>query len=112
MKKQAVIAILIGFVLAAGIPGAVPARAVDGCMYLNRHCISGRIREFWEQNGGLPVFGLPIGEEATETVENQSYRVQWFERFRLELHPEKSPPYDVLLGRMGAEYLDKVQHRD
>jgi hypothetical protein len=29
--------------------------------------------------------------------------VQWFERNRLELHPENATPYDVLLGRLGAE---------
>ena len=24
------------------------------------NCIEGRFREYWEQNGGLPVFGYPI----------------------------------------------------
>ena len=32
---------------------------------------------------------------------------QWFERNRLELHPENSGPYNVLLGRLGAESLAK-----
>ena len=37
--------------------------------------------------------------------------MQWFERNRLELHPENAPPYDVLLGRLGADRLTQ-QGRD
>jgi hypothetical protein len=37
--------------------------------------------------------------------------VQWFERNRLELHPENARPYDVLLGRLGDALL-KRQNRD
>jgi hypothetical protein len=28
--------------------------------------------------------------------------VQYFERVRMELHPENNPPYNVLLGRLAA----------
>jgi hypothetical protein len=28
---------------------------------------------------------------------------QWFERARFEEHPQNAPPYNVLLGRLGAE---------
>jgi hypothetical protein len=34
--------------------------------------------------------------------------VQWFERNRLELHPENESPYDVLLGRLGAEFVERT----
>ncbi|NDJ36787.1 MAG: hypothetical protein GYB64_19205, partial [Chloroflexi bacterium] len=67
------------------------------------HTICERIREYWEQNGGLPVFGSPIeeqAEQAVETVEDQAYTVQWFRNWR-ELHPENDRPYDVLLGLLG-----------
>ena len=37
--------------------------------------------------------------------------MQWFERNRLELHPENARPYDVLLGRLGADRLAQ-QGRD
>ncbi len=70
-------------------------------------CIKGRIREFWEQNGGLDVFGLPITPQQRETIEGQSVIVQWFERNRLELHPDNAPPYDVMLGRLGTDLLDR-----
>jgi hypothetical protein len=77
------------------------------CFSETGFCISGRIREYWEQNGGLPVFGYPITAQQAETVEGQSVQVQWFERNRLELHPENERPYDVLLGRLGAGYLEQ-----
>jgi Tol biopolymer transport system component len=67
--------------------------------------IAGRIRSYWEQNGGLPVFGFPITTQQAETIEGQSVQTQWFERNRLELHPENKVPYDVLLGRLGADRL-------
>jgi ELWxxDGT repeat protein len=70
-------------------------------------CISGRIRSFWEQNGGLPVFGFPTGPQREELVEGRPRQVQLFERNRLELHPENAAPYDVLLGRLGVDVLSK-----
>jgi hypothetical protein len=73
--------------------------------------IAGRIRTFWEQNGGLPVFGLPITAQQDEQIEGKPLQVQWFERNRLELHPENPRPYDVLIGRLGADRLAQ-QGRD
>jgi Tol biopolymer transport system component len=77
----------------------------ERCFEATGYCIDGRIREYWEQNGGLEVFGLPITPLQTETIEGQAIQVQWFERNRLELHPENAAPYDVLLGRLGADRL-------
>lgn len=84
-----------------------PMRAQTGerCFPETGFCISGRIREYWEQNGGLPVFGYPVGPQQEELIEGRPRQVQWFERNRLELHPEHQPPYDVLLGRLGAEQV-------
>lgn len=74
-------------------------------------CIDGRIAAFWQQQGGLPVFGYPIGPAQNEQTERGQNMVQHFERARLELHPENQAPYDVLLARMGAEALQR-QGRD
>ncbi len=86
-------------------PRLVPARAAARCFPETGQCIDGRIREFWEQNGGLPVFGFPVAPQREEQVEGRPVQVQWFERNRLELHPENPRPYDVLLGRLGADRL-------
>ncbi|NNJ09778.1 hypothetical protein EKD04_005515 [Chloroflexales bacterium ZM16-3] len=70
-------------------------------------CIAGAIRDYWEQNGGLPVFGYPIAAQGEEMIEGRPFQVQWFERNRLEIHPENQPPYNVLLGRLGADRLSQ-----
>lgn len=69
------------------------------------HQVCGRLLEYWEENGGLPVFGYPITPQSAQSVEGRSLQVQVFERNRLELHPENGRPYDVLLGRLGADLL-------
>ncbi|MFO7167633.1 MAG: hypothetical protein DIU80_006350 [Chloroflexota bacterium] len=100
--------------LAALLIGHAPtadAQAGERCFPETGYCISGRIREFWEQNGGLPVFGFPIDPQGEEMIEGRPVQVQWFERTRLELHPENPPPYDVLLGRLGVDRLEQ-QGRD
>jgi hypothetical protein len=70
--------------------------------------ICGRIRQYYEQNGDVQAFGKPISDQRAEVVEGRTYQAQWFERGRMELHPENSPPYDVLLGRLGAESLGRA----
>ncbi len=91
-------------------PADPPAAEVPGAAYYPQtgHNLGGRFREFWAQNGGLPVFGYPISEEFMETLEDgKSYRVQYFERARLEHHPENPAPYDVLLGQFGRTVLGR-----
>lgn len=76
-------------------------------------CVDARLRQFWERNGALAVFGYPIGPALPEEPTTLPGRpgetaagvrtVQHFERYRLELHPENAAPYDVLLGRSGAD---------
>lgn len=93
------------------IQPAQPTHAAQRCFSETNQCIDGRIRQFWEQNGGLPVFGFPIGGLEQATVDGKTITLQRFERNRLELHPENSRPYDVLLGRLGADRLSQ-QGRD
>jgi|GEM_PF-2233769 len=99
--------LVLALVLLAGMLPAGPARAQSGqfCFEATGLCISGRIREFWAQNDGLRVFGLPITPLQEEQIEGRPVQVQWFERNRLELHPENARPYDVLIGRLGADRL-------
>lgn len=65
-------------------------------------------RAYWEQYGGLAVFGEPLSQEFADPV--TGVVVQWFERARFEWHPGTGPErYDVLLGRLGAERLAQEQ---
>ncbi|MEO7911408.1 MAG: class F sortase, partial [Roseiflexaceae bacterium] len=105
-----VLAVLVfGCLLAlAGTPGT-QAQSGARCFPDTGYCIAGPIRDFWERNGGLMVFGFPITPQQAERIEGRSTQVQWFERGRLELHPENPWPYDVLMGRMGAERLGQLR---
>src|SRR6187200_3044040 len=61
------------------------------------NCIEGRFLEYWQQNGGLAVFGYPISPQANQTTPQGTFLTQYFERNTFEMHPEKARPYDVLL---------------
>jgi hypothetical protein len=92
--------ILIAFVL---VP--MPVAAQDQrCFSETEQCIAGPIRTYWERNGGLAVFGLPITPQAEETVEGVTLQVQWFERDRLEIQPDGQ----VTAGRLGVERLEQL----
>src|SRR6266508_6340268 len=111
MKTRMFVAVIISTLLAAGLPGNTHSQTGRLCFPQTRQCIEGRFREYWEQNGGLRVFGYPITPQREEIVEGRPFQAQWFERERFEAHPENSAPYDVLLGRLGDELL-KRQGRD
>lgn len=64
--------------------------------------VSSPILEFWEQRGGLEIFGFPIRDLVpAQGFAGQPLRVQYFERARMELHPDGS----VKLGLVGAELV-------
>ena len=70
-----------------------------------RHSLSGDFLRYWEEGGGLAIFGYPISEPMVETspTDGKSYTVQYFERNRFELHPENPAPFNVLLGLLGID---------
>ncbi|MFZ9858977.1 MAG: thermonuclease family protein [Roseiflexaceae bacterium] len=83
----------------------IPAYAAEQCFAETGYCIDGRIAEFWNKQGGLSVFGFPIGPAETITVDGKQITQQNFERQRIEYHPSNAKPYDILLGRLGADVL-------
>jgi subtilisin family serine protease len=68
-----------------------------------RHTLRGKFLDYWKANGGLPIFGLPVSEE----MEENGRQVQYFERYRLEIHPENAgTPWEIvgsLLARDSAQ---------
>ncbi len=112
--RMLAILVRIGIVMLLMI-SAIPIRHAQAqtgvrCFAETELCIRGRIRTFWEHNGGIDVFGLPITPFRSEVIEGHTIWVQWFERNRLELHPENEPPYDVLLGHLGKQRLEHQEH--
>jgi len=78
-----------------------------------QHSMADPMLSYWQRHGGLPVFGFPISEAFPERNADtgQTYATQYLERNRFEAHPENGAPYDVLLGRLGVEVLQR-QGRD
>jgi hypothetical protein len=73
------------------------------------HNLSGKFLDYWQSHGGLAVHGYPITEAVMEQSTNgKEYLVQWFERSRMELHPENAgSEYEVLLGLEGRQLSEK-----
>lgn len=96
----------LAFALSPLFAPRAAAQDEQRCFDETGFCISGRFLEYWQQNGGLPVFGYPLtlAREATN-ADGDTVLTQVFERQRFELHPENPPPYDVQLGRLGNDIL-------
>jgi hypothetical protein len=71
--------------------------------------LGGEFLKYWKERGGLASYGFPISEELREVnqADGKEYTVQYFERARLEYHPENAgTQYVVLLGLMGVETIN------
>jgi hypothetical protein len=64
------------------LPGAAQAQPRSRCFVETKQCIEGRFLEYWEQNGGLAVFGYPVTHARQERNRDTGtgYLTQWFER--------------------------------
>lgn len=60
------------------------ARGDGQYFHVTQHNVGGRFLQFWQDNGGLPIFGYPLSEEFYQEIGNEIVLVQYFERVRLE----------------------------
>lgn len=68
--------------------------------------VAGDFLAFWEERGGLELFGYPLSAVVREACEDgHEHWVQWFERACFERHEELPPGRQVLLRRLGAALL-------
>ncbi len=66
------------------------------------HSLSSPFLGYWRANGDVRLFGYPISEPVTEN----RHAVQYFERVRMEYHPEIADSrYRIELGLLGKEYM-------
>lgn len=69
------------------------------------HSLAYGFKEFWENNGGLAIFGYPISEEFVENGRT----VQYFERARFEYNPNATDEQSrITLGLLGREALQRI----
>ncbi len=90
----------LGVFLAFPVFAQQPAISCERYRYFPRtdRNVCGEFLDFFETRGGLEIFGYPI----TGLVVNQEGRtVQYFQRVRMEYHPENPPEYQVQLGLLG-----------
>ncbi|GAC1354295.1 MAG: hypothetical protein NVSMB42_11840 [Herpetosiphon sp.] len=104
MRRSGYLLSLLAALVVLLVPAVTSAQADRRCFDETGKCIAGVIRTYWEQNGGLPVFGFPITDQQTETnAEGFTGPTQWFERDRLEDHTGEGK--GVLAGLLGVQKL-------
>ncbi len=73
------------------------------------HMVSGTFLAYWNKHGGSAELGAPITSVFTDSNGDGSgrkYQMQYFQKVRLEYHPEnKDPHFQILLGLLGDESL-------
>jgi hypothetical protein len=78
----------------------------DGKWFAETGCyVGGAFWTYWRERGGLPIFGYPLTNERNE----DGMTVQYFERAVFEWHPANDDPYKVLLRRLGADALARLE---
>lgn len=91
-----------------GLLGTEPFQPVEGgddanCTFFPEtgHRLCFGMRDFWNARGGLAIFGFPISEEFSDSA--TGFTVQYFERQRLEWHPENPPEWQIVGGLLGSD---------
>jgi hypothetical protein len=72
------------------------------------HTLGHGYRDYWSANGGITSFGYPISQpfEEVSQTDGVKHTVQYFERVRIEWHPENAgTQYEFLLGQLAREML-------
>jgi len=63
--------------------------------------VCGEFLEFYESRGALEIFGYPLTEAFDDPT--RGLRVQYFQRARMEWHPQNPEPYKLQLGLLVDE---------
>jgi len=104
-----------GHVLIVGGAGSAEIyTSPQTCFAETGKCLSGRFLNYWVMHGGLAINGFPLSNEFEQVLEDgKTYRVQYFERVRLEYHLENAGTvHEVLLGQFGRHILQERIGRD
>jgi sugar lactone lactonase YvrE len=90
------------------MPAPASADPVSQWFEETQHNLRPPFLDYWRNNGGLQTFGYPRSEQFEEVnqADGKSYLVQYFERNRIEHHPENAgTQYEFLLGLLGVEHF-------
>jgi hypothetical protein len=100
--------LLISLILVLGFLLVAPSSAQPSIPYCDQveyfpetsHNVCDQFLEFFDARGGAGIFGYPITEQFVEN----GRLVQYFQRVRMEYHPELSSAYQVQLGLLGDQF--------
>ncbi len=78
----------------------------DGCRFFPeaRFSVCHAFLDFYDQNGGIEVFGLPISSHRIE----EGNLVQIFQRFRLEWYTDDSTSHEIHIAPLGRIHFGLV----
>lgn len=107
--------VALGRLLTAGrtFPRVAPVASTPDRLYFSStgHTLAGRYLAYWRSHHGTALLGAPISEVTVEGNGDGSgrrYPLQWFERGRLEYHPELAGTrYAMELGLLGVQALQQ-----
>ena len=93
--------------LLSSMSAAYPQTSDGNCLYFPEtgHYVCDDFLEFYEARGGLEIFGYPLTEAFDDPT--RGLRVQYFQRARMEYHPQNPDPYTVQLGLL----VDELDYR-
>lgn len=98
--------LVLALALSTVAPAAAPALANGNWRYFGETgCwVGAEFLTFFDKRGGVDIFGFPIDNATIE----DGLTVQYFQRARMELHPEASAAYRVQLGLLGQLLLGRI----
>lgn len=97
MRKVYLWIVAVAFALSLA-PSASAFAAPDARYFpATGHWVQGDFLSFFDQHGGLAIFGYP----RTEQMVSDGRIVQYFQRARMESWPSNPPPYNVQLMLIG-----------
>lgn len=82
----------------------IPSATDPNCAYFDAtgHAVCFQFRRYFETTGGIDLYGYPI---SAQTIEGNRI-VQYFQRARLEWHPERPEGQRVQTAALGTIYFD------
>jgi hypothetical protein len=85
---------------------AAPTVAQEGELFAyfpeTGHNISFEIKDFFDAKGGVEVFGLPVTEVISDSLTGETLNVQYFQRARFEIRPDRPKGERITLTRLGS----------
>jgi lipoprotein-anchoring transpeptidase ErfK/SrfK len=112
MKRWLAGLAIVALMMALIVPIARVGAAAPETVFFTQtgHQVGAPFLKYWRAHGGLAVYGYPITEAMQEKsdLDGKTYTVQYFERARLESHPENAAPWDIILGQLGRDNAQKV----